>query len=143
MASSVNEISGSTMSGIEKFTVGDPVIGATVNLGPNTYLAANQPQNPADPPPAESNTEGFEPMALFEFHIDGFFSGKSATLADRPTAGGVISPLPASDNDEKTAIGWVDLPTFEAARLNVLQNGFNDLSPADRTGTVAGRNLPA
>jgi len=149
VATTVNEISGSTMSGTEVFTAGDPVIGATVNLGPNTYLAANDPQNPADPASAEENLEGFEPMALFEFHIDGFFSGQSATLADRPAASGFTSPMDAAEKaiaqfiDPATSVAmtFFDLPTFEAARLTQLQNAYNALSPADRAGTVAGRNL--
>ena len=157
VVTTVNEIRG-TLAGstTEVFTAGDPMLGATVDLGPNTYLAANQPPNPNDPPPAEENVEGNEPMALFEIHINGFFSGKSATLADRPIAtarrtcrrvNGFISPLgsdpltAADDNADKAAIGWVDLATFEAARLAQLRNDFNLLSPADQTGTVAGRNL--
>ena len=84
VATTVNQISGSTLGGTEVFTAGDPVIGATVNLGPNTYLAANDPQKPGDPAPAETNIEGFEPMALFECHVDGFFSGTYSTLRRPP-----------------------------------------------------------
>jgi hypothetical protein len=148
VATTVNEIHGQLSdSSIVVFTAGDPILGATVDLGPNTYLAANQPPNPSDPLPAEQNVEGFEPMNLFEFHVNGFFSGKSATLADRPTASGVISPLgsdpatAASDNADKVAIGFQNLPTFEAARLAQLQADFNLLSPSDQVNTAAGRNL--
>jgi hypothetical protein len=158
VVTTVNEIHGTLADSTKQvFTAGDPILGATVDLGPNTYLAANQPRNPNDPPPAEQNVEGNEPMALFEIHINGFFSGKSATLTDRPIAtapadmppgsNGFISPLgsdpltAADDNADKAAIGFVDLATFEAARLAQLQADFNLLSPADQTGTVAGRNL--
>src|SRR5262249_1256031 len=118
------------------------------NLGPNTYLASNQAQNPADPAPAESNPPGFEPMALFECHIEGFFSGTSATAADRPTASGIL-PLDAAekaipqfiDRSMGTATTFLDQATFEQRRLQKLQAAFNALSPADRTGTPAGRNL--
>jgi len=149
VATTVNQISGSTLSGTEVFTAGDPVIGATVNLGPSTYLAANDPQKPGDPTPTETNIEGFEPMALFECHIDGFFSGKSAKLVDRPAAGGFTSPLDAAEKaipqfirpSTGVATTFFDLPTFEGDRLTQLQNAYNALSPANQTGTVAGRNL--
>ena len=121
-----------------------------VNLGPNTYLAANQPVNPSDHPPADQAVEGNEPMALFEFHIDGFFSGQSATLADRPTASGFTQGN--LDATEKAIAQFFDpgtaAPTtffvrtkFDADRLTQLQNAYNALSPADQMGTVAGRNL--
>jgi hypothetical protein len=149
VATTVIEIHGATTAGTEVFTAGDPMIGAAVNLGPNTYLASNQPQNPADPAPAESNPAGFESMALFECHIEGFFSSTSATAADRPTASGFNSPLDAAEKaipqfiDPSTgaATTFLDQATFEQRRLQKLQAAFNDLSPADQTGTPAGRNL--
>jgi hypothetical protein len=157
VATTVNQISGSTLGGTEVFAAGDPVLGATVNLGPNTYLAANSPRNLSDPPPFEPplqangqpmDIEGFEPMAIFECHIDGFFSGKPATLADRPKAGG-FGPLDAAEKaipqfirpSTGVAATFFDLPTFEGDRLTQLQNAYNALSPADQAGTVAGRNL--
>jgi hypothetical protein len=148
VATTVNEISGSTTGGTETFTAGDPVFGATVDLGPDTYLAANQPTNPSDPLPAEQNVEGFEPMNLFEFHINGFFSGDSASLADRPTANNVVNldaaeeAIPQFINPATgTAQPWFDQATFEAGRLTELENAYNALTPAQQTGTVAGRNL--
>lgn len=149
VGTAVNEIHGSTLGGTEVFTAGDSVFGANVNLGPNTYLAANDPAKPGDPTPAETNIEGMEPMALFEFHIDGFLSGKSAALADRPTAGGFFSPLDAAEKaipqfirpSTGLAVPFFDLATFEGDRLTQLQNAYNALSPADQTGTVNGRNL--
>ena len=118
----------------------------TTRVGPTEELPG---ANPADPAPAESNQAGFEAMALFECHIDGFFSGTSATAADRPTASGLISPLDASEMataqfiDPATgATGtFLDQTTFELRRLQVLQAAFNVLSPADQTGTPARRNL--
>ena len=148
VATTVNAISGSTTGGTETFTAGDPVFGATVDLGPNTYLAANQPVDPADPAPAEQNTEGFEPMNLFEFHINGFFSGESASLADRPTANNFVNLDAAEmaipqfiDPATGTAKPWFDLATFETERLKQLQHAYSMLTPAQQTGTVAGRNL--
>ncbi len=145
----VIEIRGATTAGTEVFTSGDPMIGAAVNLGPNTYLASNQPQNPSDPPPAETNSAGFEPMALFECHIESFFSGTSAAAADRPTAAGLISPLDAAEKaipqfiDPNTGAltTFLTQATFEQRRLQVLQAAFNALTPAQQTGTPAGRNL--
>jgi hypothetical protein len=149
VSTAVIEIRGATTTGTEVFTAGDPIIGASVNLGPNTYLASNQPQNPADPAPAESNGPGFEAMALFECHIDSFFSGTSASAADRPTASGFNSPLDAAEKaipqfiDPSTGAvtTFLDQPTFEQRRLQKLQAAFNALSPADQNGTPAGRNL--
>jgi hypothetical protein len=149
VSTAVIEIHGATTTGTEVFTAGDPMIGAAVNLGPNTYLASNQPQNPTDSAPAESNPPGFEAMALFECHIEGFFSGTSAAPADRPIASGFNSPLDAAEKtipqfiDPTTgaATTFLDQATFEQRRLAKLQAAFNALSPADQTGTPAGRNL--
>ncbi len=41
IASTVTSVSGETSGGAETFTVGDPIIGQSVDLGPNTYLAGN------------------------------------------------------------------------------------------------------
>jgi hypothetical protein len=87
-------------------------------------------------------------MALFECHVDGFFSGTSAAAADRPIASG-LSPLDAAEKaipqfiDPSTgaATTFLDQATFEQRRLQKLQAAFNALSPADQTGTPAGRNL--
>jgi hypothetical protein len=149
VATTVIEIRGATTAGTEVFTSGDPMIGAAFNLGPNTYLAANEPQNPADPPPAETNAPGFEAMALFECHIESLFSGTSAAAADRRTAAGFNSPLDAAekaipqfiDPTSGAPTTFLDQPTFEQRRLQKLQAAFNALSPADQTGTPAGRNL--
>ena len=73
---SVSSIKGRVGVNTEEFFLGDPIIGQQVDLGPHTYLASNQPVNPSDPPPAERYGDGYEPMALFEFHIAKAFSGK-------------------------------------------------------------------
>jgi len=77
-----------------------------------------------------------------------FFSGESANLTDRPTANNVVDLDAAEkaiaqfiDPATGTAKPYFDQATFEAARLMQLQNAYNALTPADRTGTVAGRNL--
>jgi hypothetical protein len=88
-------------------------------------------------------------MALFECHIEGFFSGTSAAAADRPTASGFSSPLDAAEKaipqfiDPSTgaATTFLDQATFEQRRLQKLQAAFNALTPAQQAGTPAGRNL--
>jgi hypothetical protein len=147
VASTVTGIVGMTLSGSQEFTAGDPVIGATVNLGPSSYFCSSNPQNPADLPPIPAlvGNPGQEFMAIFECHIDGFFSGKSAALSDRPqssgyqTSSGGGTPIPPAD--ERTAIGFVSLASFTATRLGLLRADYALLSPAAQTGTVAGRNL--
>ena len=148
VATSVNEVRGMTRFGKEVFSFGDPIIGAPVNLGPNTYLASNSPQNPADPPPAESYQAGFEVMAIFECHVEGFFSGASSSASDRPTASGLSSldttemAIPQFiDPSTGTPTTFLDQATFEQRRLQKLQAAYNALSPADQSGTPAGRNL--
>ncbi len=86
-------------------------------------------------------------MNLFEFHIKGFFSSESASLADRPTANNVVA-LDAGemairqfiDLATGTAKPWFDEATFEPGRLTTAER-YNALTPAQQTGTVAGRNL--
>jgi hypothetical protein len=127
------DIAGKTVS----FTKGDTVIGQKVNLGPNTYLAANEPINPAGPPPFETYDPGFEPMENFELHIGSSFSGKPASLNNRPKANGFF-PLTAA---ELTKYGIVALSTFSSQRKTALLADYHALSQAARTGTAAGRNL--
>ena len=163
IVTTVNGIRGSLSGGaLVYFTAGDPVIGATVDVGPNTYLAQNWEANsPPDPMPAEFQMNGntMEPMALFECHINGFFSGQPA----------VEDPNPAIDQRPRSTgfTGWVDdpnspiptlngLPTYAAfsgQRLTDLQNDYAALPAADiptltaggtvvpGSGSLAGRNL--
>lgn len=119
------------------FTKGDAAIGQKVELGPNSYLASNQPMNPQLPPPFENYGPGFEPIENFELKIGTLFSGKPASLNDRPKANGFFALTQA----QLTQYGIVALSTFNAQRKTALLNAYHALSPADRTGTPAGRNL--
>jgi len=118
------------------FPVGDPIIGEAVSLGSNTFLSANSPA-PAGPQPFEQFPPGLEPMENFELHIGARFSGKPATLGDRPKANGFFQLTPA----ELTKYGVVQLSQFVNQRKTQLLTDYHALSPADRTGTPAGRNL--
>lgn len=118
------------------FNAGDPIIGELVNLGPDTYLAANEPI-PAGPQPFETYDPGFEPMENFEIHIGTKFSGKPATLNERPKANGFFQLT----TQEKTRYGVIPLNQFATQRRDLLLADYHNLSSADRTGTVAGRNL--
>lgn len=125
-----------TLRQVLSFPFGDPIIAATVNLGPNTYLASNAP-NPPGPQAFETYGAGLEPMENFELHIGNSFSGKPATLNDRPKS----NEFAQLTTGEKTKYGVVTLSTFNTQRKADLLADFHNLSPADRTGTVAGRNL--
>ena len=118
------------------FPVGDPVIGEAVSLGPNTFLSANSPA-PAGPQPFEQFPPGLEPMENFELNIGTRFSGKPASLNDRPKANGFFQLTSA----ELTKYGVVPLSQFANQRKTQLLADYHALSPADRTGTPAGRNL--
>ena len=133
----VTAVEGQVGNQTVSFTAGDPIIGQVCNLGPNTYLAANEPIPPGAQP-FETYPPGLEPMENFEFHIGtSFFSGKSATLNDRPKANGFFQLTPA----ELTKYGVVALSTFNNQRKTQLLADFHALTPAQRTGTPAGRNL--
>lgn len=120
------------------FPVGDPIIGADVSLGPNTFLSANSPAPaPPSPQPFEQFPPGLEPMESFELNIGTRFSGKPKTLGDRPKANGFFQLTAA----ELTKYGVVPLNTFSSGRKTQLLADYHALSPADRTGTPAGRNL--
>jgi hypothetical protein len=133
----VTSIEGDTATGIVECTAGDPIIGEKVALGPNTYYASNNPQNPADPPPFENWPVGQEPLECFEVHVGKRFGGKSKALTDRPQAHG-FAQLTAK---ELSDYGIVPLNQFSAARRQTLLDDYSAMSPADRTGTPAGRNL--
>lgn len=148
--------------GTTYFTAGDPVIGALVNVGPNTYLAQNwEPHSPPDPLPAESQAGGatFEPMALFECHIEGFFSGQPAiespnpALDQRPRSTGYTGWVNDPASPISTTAGIPDFMTFSTTRQAALETDYGSLSAADQptlaaggaivpgTGSAAGRNL--
>jgi predicted Zn-dependent protease with MMP-like domain len=118
------------------FPVGDPIIGQAVSLGPNTFLSANSPA-PAGPQPFEQFPPGFEPMENFELHIGNQFSGKPATLGDRPKANGFFQLTPT----ELTKYKVIPLNQFSSQRKTQLLDDYHALSPADRTGMPTGRNL--
>jgi hypothetical protein len=132
----VTAVEGDVGTKTVSFKAGDPIIGAIVNLGPNTYLASNEPAPPG-PQPFEHYGPGFEPMENFEIHVGTSFSGKPADLNDRPKANGFFQLTP----QELTRYGVVALSTFANARKALLLTDYHNLAPADRTGTVAGRNL--
>ncbi len=158
VATAVGGVRGTLSNGTTKvfFTQGDPVIGATVDVGPNTYLAQNwEPHSPPDPMPAESQPGGAtnEPMALFECHINGFFSGAPASDADRPHSSG-FNPWADDPNAPfPTVTGSPTFSGFSTARLTALQADYAGLPAADvptldvngnpmaGTGSQAGRNL--
>jgi len=133
----VTSIEGDTATGIVECSAGDPVIGEKVSLGPNTYYASNRPQNPADPPPFENWQVGQEPLECFEVHVGKRLSGKSKELTDRPQASG-FAQLTAKELQD---YGIPPLTQFSAQRRQTLLDDYTALSPADRTGTPAGRNL--
>jgi hypothetical protein len=132
----VTAVEGQVGNKTVSFTAGDPIIGQLCSLGPNTYLAANEPIPPGAQP-FETYSPGLEPMENFEFHVGTSFSGKSATLNDRPKANGFFSLTQA----ELTKYGVVPLKTFSDQRKQQLLTDYHNLSPAARTGTPAGRNL--
>lgn len=132
----ITAVEGAVGNKTVSFTAGDPIIGQVCNLGPNTYLASNEPIPPGAQP-FENYPPGLEPMENFEFHIGTSFSGTSATLNDRPKANGFFQLTPA----ELTKYGIVSLNTFDSQRKTLLLTDYHNLSPAARTGTPAGRNL--
>ena len=132
----VTAVEGEVGTKTVSFKAGDPIIGELVNLGPDTYLASNEPI-PAGPQPFEHYGPGFEPMENFEIHIGTKFSGKPQDLNDRPKSNGFFQLT----TQELTRYGVIALSTFTSQRKQVLLNDYHALSPADRTGTVAGRNL--
>jgi hypothetical protein len=133
----VTAVEGDMTSGVIECTTGDPVIGEVVNLGPNTYYASNFPNNPDQPAPFEQWPDGQEPFDCFEVHVGARFSGKSKELTDRPQAHG----FKQLTGKEIQQYGIIPLRTFSDQRRTVLVNDYRALSPADRTGTPAGRNL--
>jgi hypothetical protein len=139
----VISIKGKVGMNTEEFFAGDPIIGQQADLGPHTYLASNNPPNPADPPPAENTGAGLEAMALFEFHINNAFSGKSRNPGDRPRSS-VFTLLTDEELNEYGIIvdqGAIPSATFDNARRDALLTDYKALSSTDKIGTVKGRNL--
>jgi len=150
VASSVNSITGQTSSGTETFTAGDPLIHQPVDLGPDTYLAGNEPPInwPNPPQPEEMWEDGYEPMALFELHLGNLFSGASKvgpfvskttmipdgnaippfygvhtrTPDSRPIAYGLVGA-----SAELAQLALPDLKTFSETRIDQLVIDYNAL----------------
>lgn len=149
VTTAVDAVYGTTTSGAERFTRGDPLIGEPVDLGPGTYLAGNNPQHPADPQPEEIWGAALEPMALFELHLGTRLSGRSAlgpfvakattvnqhtrTPDHRPIANGLVGA-----SVERAAIGLDDLTAWSATRIDQLLADYMLLGPGD---SVDRRNL--
>lgn len=149
VVSTVDRISGQTTAGTETFMTGDPLIGQPVNFGPGTYLAGNNPQNPADPAPEEYFLAAQEPMANFELHFGTMFSGSSqigpfvakSTMANqktrtpdwRPIANGLIGAA-----SERAEFGLPSQQVWSETRIDQLVADYNAL-PAGPS--VARRNL--
>jgi hypothetical protein len=133
----VTAIQGQVGKTTVSFTQGDPVIGKKVSLGPNSYLASNRPRNPRDPKPFENWPAGQEPIENFELHIENMFSGKSASLQDRPKSPTIDFLSPAEVKEYKI----IPLDQFSTQRKNELLTDYHKLSVPDRTGTAKGRNL--
>lgn len=138
----VTSVTGKLAGGTEEeFTAGDSVLGLPVNLGPSSYFAGNSPSSPGAARPAEGPySPGHEPIALFEFHIGGQFSGKSQKPEDRPVT------FPDRGFEALTAaqlarLGIPAYSTFNAQRASALQARLDAMTPADQAGTVEGRNL--
>lgn len=145
----VDSIIGTTSSGAERFTAGDPLIGEPVDLGPSTYLAGNNPQGPGDPQPEEIWGAALEPMALFEVHLGTRFSGGSSigpftakattvnqhtrTPDDRPIANGLVGA-----SVELAAFSLPSLTTWSETRLDALLADYGALPAGD---SVTRRNL--
>jgi hypothetical protein len=78
----VASISGNWATGAEvEFTVGDPLLGQPVNLGPKSYFAGNRPVRAGDPAPAENYPDAREPISNFEFHIGHIDTGGRLDLS--------------------------------------------------------------
>lgn len=155
VASLVDSISGQTSSRTETFTAGDPLIGQQVDLGPDTYLAGNEPPDSLFSTPTggagwpeEMWEDGYEPMALFELHLGTLFSGASkvgpfvakttviptSTMVgqntrhpdSRPFANGLVATT-AGPTNELSQFGLPDLKTFSETRVDQLVIDYNAL----------------
>lgn len=161
----VTAIAGVVGRDTEQFTVGDPIIGLPVNLGPHSYFAANNrgpltPEGTTTPPPEEDHGAGVETMANFEFHLGNIFSGTSKLGPyrgevrsqnprdpdDRPKSQGLFaadgSPFGRNITRDTTfpELGIISLNDFDRNRLALLQQAFDALFPAEQVGRT-GQNL--
>lgn len=131
IAVSVVAIVGVVGGNRQEWTVGDPLIGEPVNLGPDTYFSGNRPSEP-DSTPAETFFDTFEVLGQFQLHIGTLFSGKTASPDDRPAGNGA----PATAGEPPVP----SVGVFEANRMTALNDEFNSLSDTDKLGTP-GQNI--
>lgn len=152
----VRSIRGRTATGFEEFSIGDPAIGLPVNFGPHTYFASNQPISQQDRNagklPEERHPDGFQPMALFEFHVGDWFSGESKTgpfvpgtvessnprTPDSRPRGQGLQPLTSG---ERQRYPFPTIRDFSESRVAALHPDFETLKAAGQTNTVDFRNL--
>ncbi|MBG0568416.1 Ig-like domain repeat protein [Actinoplanes aureus] len=143
VVTTVDAIAGITTGGPERFTAGDPLIGEPVDFGSDTYLAGNNPQNPADPQPEEIWSAALEPMGLFLLRLGNRFSGGSSlgpfvskattinqhtrTPDDRPIANGLVAVPPG----EMAAFGLPSLVTWSETRIDQLLADYSVLPAGD------------
>jgi hypothetical protein len=142
VVSTVDAISGQTGTGTERFTAGDPLIGQEVNFGPNSYLAGNNPRNPAQATPEESFNAAKEPIALFELHFGTMFSGTSA-IGPFTHKATVIDEIPRTPDWRPIADGnlWdasADLAAFSLPSLLVFSEARIDALVVDYLALPAG-----
>ena len=123
------------------------MIGQPVNLGPNTYLAGNNPIPPislTNPAPEESWDAALEPMGLFEIHLGNLFSGASqvglfthkATTTNeqtrspdsRPRANGILGAAA-----ELAEFSLPNLTIFSETRIDQLVADYHALPGGDST----------
>ena len=144
VVSTVDSITGSTSSGFETFTAGDPLIGQPVNFGPDTYFAGNAANTtPTSPAPEEWFGPGKEPLALFELHFGSMFSGKSqvgpfvakATAINQKTRTPDSRPIAAGIVGGAAELAEFGLPpnrqAFGDIRIDQLVAEYDMLPPGD------------
>ena len=152
----VTSVTGNIQTGAESFQTGDPIIGTKVNLGPHSYFASNLPVSPTDDAagrlPEEQHSDGFQPIANFQFNIGDVFTGGSKVGPYVP--GTVLSPSPRTPDDrpyadnlwplsqqERIAFPHPSLAEFETARVSQLAPELNQLKAQGQVNTREVRNL--
>lgn len=134
---SVIAVKGGAGGPLEEFSVGDPIIGLPVDLGPNSYFGENDPPDTVPPPVENFPAPSTSPITIFEFHLANLFSGKSDPPSHRPFGSGA----PTLTATERAQYGIDASPNaFNNARRALLQAEFDALTPVEQAGTV-GQNL--
>ena len=139
VVSTVVSISGETSTGTETFLAGDPLIGQSVDFGPNTYFAGNRNYNsPPEPMPEEYYADAYEPMGLFELHFGAMFSGASqvgpftakATMINQKTRSPDMRPIATGlvgAGAEMAEFGLPSLTAWSETRIDLLITDYNAL----------------